>query len=233
MGSCIFLPNLQIGLDIDALHPIEHRRIEIAGGAIVLGRVARSHDYPALGKAVHAEGLVLQELQHRRGKGFRNAVHLVKEQDALVDPARLPRAVHCRDDFAHGVIGDAVFPPIELLRGDEGQPQGALPRVMGDRVTDEVDALLLRDLGDYRRLAHTGRSEHDDRALHMEGDAEQTVPILGKVRPDRALDLLRCLFDVHRTTPCMLSATPSPSACESKTIWTAQGGTSWERCPSP
>ena len=104
------------------------------------------------------------------------------------------------DDFGHRVFGNVVLATIELLLGNEGQAERALPSVMRNGVTDIIDARAIGDLLDNRRLSHAGRPQHDDGPLHSEGNEVETVVVFRKICLDGTLDLLARFLDVHTSS---------------------------------
>ena len=82
----VLLPHAEVLLHVDALHPVQRHHVELPDGLVVLRRVARRHDQPPLRQTLVAEGLALQELQHHGGQGLADAVDLIQEEDALLEP---------------------------------------------------------------------------------------------------------------------------------------------------
>ena len=194
----IFFPDAVVLLHIDALDAVERDHVELAHGLVVFGRVARRNDHPALGQALVAEGLALQELQHHGRERLRDAVDLIEEQNALLDARALDLAVDRGDDLAHRVGGDRVFLPAELLVLDVGQAERGLARVVGQRVGHQPDAGLLRDLLHDLGLADARRAHQQDGALPDGRDAVGAELVAREIGAQRVLDLIFGSFDMHK-----------------------------------
>ena len=190
-------PRIEVGLDVELAQAVEGHDVEIVHGLVVLGRIARAHDDPALGNMVAPERLELQELQHRGVQRLGHAVDLVEEQDAAVMARTLHVVVHRGDDLAHGVFGHVEFLVAECAVHDEGQAERALPRVVRHGIRDEPDSQLLGHLRHDGRLPDTGRAEQEDGALRLHGDDVGARIVDGQVLVDGVLDLLFCFGDVH------------------------------------
>ena len=68
LGRGIVHPCVEVRFDVNALQSVCHGRVKLAGGSVVLGRVARADDDPACREAMRPEALVLKKLQHGRHK---------------------------------------------------------------------------------------------------------------------------------------------------------------------
>ncbi|CAN4034599.1 Iron-uptake system permease protein FeuB, partial [Dysosmobacter welbionis] len=193
----VLLPHAVVLLHVDALHPVQGHHVEVPDGLVVLRRVARRHDEPPLRQRLVAEGLALEELEHHGGQGLADAVDLVQEEDALLQPGPLHQPVNGGEDLAHGVLGDGDLLPAISPLFDEGQADGALSGVVGDGVGHQAHAGLGGDLLHDLGLAHARRAHQQHRPLAHCGD--QVVPqlVLGQIRLQGIGDLLLCLFDVH------------------------------------
>ena len=198
----VFLPDREILLHVDALDAVERDHVELAHGFVVLGRVARRHDHPALGQALVAEGLALQKLQHHGRECLRDAVDLVEEQDALLDARAFHLAVDRGDDLAHGVGRDRVFLPAELLVLDVGQAERGLARVVGQRIGHQPHMGLVRDLLHDLGLADARRAHEQGGALTDGRDAVRAELVAREIGAQRVFDLVFGSFDVHKQAPC-------------------------------
>ena len=85
----IFFPDTEIRLHIEPFHAVKSHDIEIANRAIVLGRIACSHDDKALRHPMSPECLILQELQHSRRERLGYAVDFIEKKDSLGHSAAL------------------------------------------------------------------------------------------------------------------------------------------------
>ena len=170
LGPGVLLPDGEVLLYVDALHPVQGHHVEIPDGAVVFRRVSGGGDEPALRQALVAEGLALEKLQHHGGQGFRDAVDLVQEEDALLEAGFLHQVIDGGQNFAHGVLGDGVGLPAVGPLFDEGQAHGALAGVVGDGVGHQAHAglggHLLHDLG----FAHARGAHQQDGPLADRGD---------------------------------------------------------------
>ena len=197
MRRRIFLPYLQVRLDINALQTVHHGRVELTRGTVVLRRITRCHNNPTLRQLMHAKRFVLQKLKHGGGKRLRDAINFIQEQYSLMNACFFLHAIHRCNNLAHGVFANAVMMTVEILLGNERQAQRALTRVVRNGVTHEVDTRLARNLRHYGGFTHTRRSEHHNRSLHMKRDARQSMVVFRQISADSAPDLLSCLLDVH------------------------------------
>ncbi|MPM58203.1 hypothetical protein SDC9_105033 [bioreactor metagenome] len=184
------LPDLVIGLDVDAFQAVPGDDVEIAHRFVVFRRVAGGDDDPARGDAVLAEYLILKELEHTGGERFGDAVDLVEEKDALPHPRLLHQAVDGADYLAHRIFGDLVLFAAELPRRDVGQAQRALARMVGHGIGDEANAELRGYLLHDGGLADAGRPDHEYGALFFHRDAVSAEFVLCKVGGHRVLYLL-------------------------------------------
>ena len=97
--NCIRAPNGVIRLHVHALDAVERDDVEFVYGAVVFGRVARRDNDPAIGHAVLAEGLELQELQHGRRQRFGHAVDFVQKEYAFGNAGVFHEFVDGGDDL--------------------------------------------------------------------------------------------------------------------------------------
>ena len=182
-------------------------------GAVVLRGVACRYNDPAVGHAMTAEDLVLQELQHGRGQRLGNAVDFVKEENAFLLAGCFHGFVYRRDDFAHGIFGNVVlFAAIGPVR-NERQSEGALARVMRHGVGNETHFELLRDLLHDGGLADAGCADQEDGALPVDGKAILPEFVFGEIRFHGPFDLLFCLPDVHGSSRCAASFVANRASC--------------------
>ena len=198
---CIFLPDIKILLDIDLLDTVERDDIKIPDRLVVLRRVAGGHNDETFWHVVGAECFVLKELKHGRRERLGDAVYLVKEQNPFLHAAKLYLIIDGCDDFRHSVLSDRVFFAAVIALAYKRQTDRALPRVMRDRVRDQVDAHILRRLLHDRGLADSGRSDKKYRALLLDRDFICTCLILFKITADRVLYFCFCLLNVHCSCP--------------------------------
>ena len=193
----ILLPYRKIRRDIDPLHAVQRNDIKVADRPVILGRIARRDKDESFRHSVRPEHLVLQELEHCRCEGLGHTVDLVEEQDAFPDPRALDLVIDGGDDLAHRIFRDRVlFSPI-ALPCDEGKTDRTLPRVVRDRVGDEIYVHFLRDLPHDGCLADPGRSDEEDRPLPLRRDHIGAELVLLQVGADGAYDFFFCCFDIH------------------------------------
>ncbi len=210
----VLFPRRIVRFDVDSLQTVPGDDVEFADRVVVLRRVAGGDDDPSVRDGVHAEGLELQELQHGRRQGLRDAVDLIEEQDALLLPRLFHRLIHGGDDFGHRVLRHAhVLSAVDLV-GDVRQAQGALAGVVGHRIGDQRQVQFGGDLRHDGSFTDAGRAHQEDGTLPL--DRDDIVPdlVAGQVGLYRKFDLFFCFSDIH---------TKSSS---SKTNLMAQGGTS-------
>ena len=169
----IGLPRAVVRLDIDFAQTVKRHDVELVHRAVVLGRVARTHDDPSFRHLMFAERLELQELEHRGIQRLRNAVDLVEEQDALAQPRALHVIVNRRDDLRHRVLGCIEFLPLEFPMLDMGKAERALARMMCHGVRHDADAQLAGDLLHDGGLADSRRAHQENRSLVHGGNREQ------------------------------------------------------------
>ena len=214
----VFLPHAEVLLHVDALDAVERDHVELTHRFVVLGRVARRDNDPALGQFLVAEGLALQELQHHRGQRLGNAVDLIQKQDALAHARALHEVVNRGQDLAHGIGRDRVFLAIIYMMVDIGQAEGALAGVMGDGIGDQAHTSLGRNLLHDLGLANARRAHQQDRTLAHGRDLVLAERVAGKVGFDGIGNLLFGSFDVHWFPPVS-------SVSGSSTTRMPQGGT--------
>ena len=163
----VFLPGLVVFLDLDLPHTVQRHDVKIPHGAVVLRRVAGSDNDEAVRYLVRSEGLVLQELQHGRREGFRDAVDLVQEENALLHVGALDLIIDRGDDFAHRIFRHRDSPSAVFLLRELRQTDRALSGVVRDGIAHQVDAALSGRLFHDRRLADAGRADQEKRALPL------------------------------------------------------------------
>ena len=196
-GLGVLLPHAVVGGDVHALHPVQGDHVELPHRLVVLRRVAGGGNDPALGEALVAKSLALEELEHHGSQSFGDAVDLIQEEDALPDAGLLHGPVDRGQNLAHGVLGDRVDLAAEGLLLDEGEAQGGLAGVVGDGVAHQADAQLAGDLLHDLGLADARRAHEEERPLPHRRDAPGPQLVFGQVGPDGVLDLLFGAFDVH------------------------------------
>ena len=197
VGTGIFLPDGQVSLHVHALDPVQRDDVELPHALVVLGRVARGGDDPALGHFLVAEGFALQKLQHGGGQRLGDTVDLVDEQNALRKAGVLHALVHAGDDLAHGVLGDGHGFAAVLPLLDHGQAHGALAGVVGDGIGHQGHPLLpgnlLHDLG----FSDAWRAHQQNGPLANGGNGILAVLVPAEIGPDRVGDLLFGTLDVQ------------------------------------
>ena len=196
-GLGVLLPHAVIGGDVHTLDPVQSDHVKFPHRFVVLRRVAGGGDDPAVGETLIAEGLALEKLEHHGGQGFRDAVDLIQEEDALLDPGVLHGPVDRGQDLAHGVLGDRAGPAAEGLLPDEGEAQSGLPGVVGDGIAHQADAHFAGDLFHDLGLANARRTHEEKGTLPHRRDAPGPQLIPGQVGPDGILDLLFGAFNIH------------------------------------
>ena len=194
----IIQPDIQICFYVDLPHPIQRHHIELPYRFVILRRISRGHDDPALRDTVRAEGLVLQKLQHGGRQRLRNAVDLVQEQDALLTAGTLHGLVNGSDDLAHGIFRDRHDLPAVGFFLNMGQADGALAGVVGDGIGHQSHAAAPGDLFHDGRLSDTRRAHQQNGTLVYR--RKQIIPgaILAKIRLQGMDDLLFCFLNIHR-----------------------------------
>ena len=70
---------LKVLQNVQPLHAVQRHDVEIPDRTVVFRRIARAHEHKRVRQLVGAERLHLQELQHGRDQGLRDAVDLVEE----------------------------------------------------------------------------------------------------------------------------------------------------------
>ena len=200
LSQRVVLPDGEVFLHVDALNAVERHHIEVPHRTVVLRRVARGDNEPALGQALVDEGLALQKLEHHRGQGLGHAVDLVEEQNALADAGFLGQGVHRAQNLAHGVLGDGVLHPVIDALFNEGQAHGALAGVVGDGVGHQSHVFLGGDLLHDLGLADARRAHQQNGALPHGGDAVIAQRVPAEVSAQGVADLFLGLFDVHKMT---------------------------------
>ena len=203
----IFLPYCEVRLHLDFFHTVHRDDIELPDRFIILRRISRCHDHPALRDRMISEHLALQKLQHCRSERLRHAVDLIDKENALRKSGLLHFIIDRRDNLAHRIFRDGVFLSAVLMLRDKRQTDRTLPRMVRDRIGHEPDAALLCDLLHDLRLANTRRAEQQHRPLPDLRNHISPVFILQKICLDRILDLLLCTLNIH---PLVSSPDPLP-----------------------
>ena len=189
---------VKVHVDVDLPDTVKGDDIKIAHGFVVLRRIARRDNHPSLRNPVRAEGLVLQELKHGRCERLRDTVDLIEKEDSLPDAAALHLLIDGSDDLTHRVFRDRIRFSAVLALPDEGKSDGALPRVMRDRVGNKVDVRLFRYLLHDGGFPDSGRPHQQNRALPLRRNRVLTRLVLHKISLNRAEKFLFCLFDIHK-----------------------------------
>ena len=114
-----------------------------------------------------AENLVLQKLQHDRGKGFADAVDFIQKKNALLQSGFFHQVINGCDDFAHRIFADVAFYFATLITFmyDKWQPQCALAGMMCHGIGEQRDAHLAGDLFHDGGFADTRRAHQKNRTL--------------------------------------------------------------------
>ena len=90
----VLLPDGEVLLHVDALHPVQRHHVKVPDGLVILRRIACRHDQPALRQPLVAEGLALQKLQHHGSQRLADAVDLIQEEDALPQARPLHQLIY-------------------------------------------------------------------------------------------------------------------------------------------
>ena len=209
----VFLPRVEVFLHIDFPDSVERCNVKIAHGFIVLRRIAGGHNEEPFRQMVCSERLVLQKLQHRRRERLRDAVDLVQKQDAFLHAALLDLVIHGSNDLAHCVFGHLIRAAAVAFVSNKRQTDRALPRMMRDRISDQIDPAFLRDLFHDCCFADTGRSDQKNRALPLGRNliCSRFIPLrVGAYSVD---DFLLCLFNIHRLSSYIQLQRPGRHFC--------------------
>ena len=166
----IFFPHGEIRLYIDLLQTVQRNNIKLTHRFIVLRRIARRYDDPAVRQFMSAERLSLKKLEHSRRQRLRDAVDLVEEQNPLTVSGLFHLVIDRRYDLTHRIFGHRICPASVLLFPDKRQSHRALSRVVGDRVRYQSDPHLFRYLLHNLRLSDPRRSHKKDRSLPDRGN---------------------------------------------------------------
>ena len=177
----VLLPDGEVLRHIDALHPVQRHHVKVPDGAVVLRRVSRRRDEPALRQPLVAEGLALEELEHHGGQGLRDAVDLIQEEDALFQAGFFHQLVHGGQNLTHGVLGDRVLLPAVNPLLDHGQAHGALAGVVGNGVGHQTHAALRGDLLHNLGLADARRPHQQHGPLPDGGNEIVAQGVSGEI----------------------------------------------------
>ena len=129
-----FFPYLIIRLNLDLLHPVQCHNIELPDGFVILRRVARCHDDPALRHLLITEGLTLQKLKHGGRQRLGHAVDLIDEKNPLLLSGLLHFLIDCGNNLAHGIFRYGMLLSLIFFFLNKRQSDSTLAGVMGDGI---------------------------------------------------------------------------------------------------
>ena len=87
-------PRFQIRLQIQSAHTVKRHDVKLSDRFIVFRRISCCDDHPSVRHLMASEFLILQKLQHRRGKRLRGTVDLIDKKDSLSFSDSLHTVVH-------------------------------------------------------------------------------------------------------------------------------------------
>ena len=193
----IVQPDGKVGLHRNLPNPIQGHHVKFPNGFIEFRRIPRRYHHPARRQTMGAEGLVLQELKHGRGQGFRHTVDLVQKQNALRRSRPLHGIVNRSDDLAHGVFRHGDGKTAVALFHQPGQADGALPGVMGQGVGHQIHGAVFRRLLQNGGFADAGRPHQQQWPLVHRRKQVLAFLVLLKIGPHRADDFFFRFLNVH------------------------------------
>ena len=194
---CILLPHGKIRFHIDLLKSVQSHYVKISDRLVVLRRISRRHDDPALRELLIAEGLCLEKLQHGRRQRLGHTVDLIDKQHSFRDAGLLHLLVNRGDDLTHRILCHRIYPAAVFFFSDKRKPHSALPCMVRDCICHKADAHLLRNLLHDLCLADPRRSHQKHGALTDRRDPVAPESILCKICLYGILDLLFCTFYIQ------------------------------------
>ena len=195
--QCIGLPRLIAWLNFDHFQAVTGGSVELPDAFVEAGWVAGGDHHPALRDLMSTKDFVLQEQQHGRGEGLRDAVDLVQKQNALRFSGGAHTVVDAGDDLAHGVFADLIVLAAVFLFYDHRQTQCALAGVVGHGIAHKAKPHLISDLLHNGGLAQARRTQQEDGPLMHQWEPVAAQSVLLQVDLYGIFDLLLCTCYIH------------------------------------
>ena len=211
--SGIFQPHISLCLYSNFSYTIKGNNIKFPDRFIIRRRVPCSYNDPSGRHLMSTEGLILQKLQHSRGKCFRYTINLIDKQDSFFFSCAFHAFIYRCNYFAHGVFRYTYSSSTVISVYDLRKTYSTLPRVVSNRIRYQSHLTFCCNLLHNSCFTNSRRPHEKDGTLPYQWINILSPVVLFQIGSQSMDDLIFCFFYIHSYVLSQITHSKSDFKC--------------------